>query len=158
MSGGYVFIKRLFDVFKKGDGVMRMVPYIRLNGNCEEALNYYKNLLDGEINYLQRYGEAPKGMWNVEGAENRILHASLLAGGVVLHLSDIPEGMGAAPGGAVSLSLELEPEEDMDFIYEALSRDGVVEIPICETFWNARYASVTDKFGIRWIINQDMEQ
>src|SRR6056297_1182600 len=140
---------------------MRMVPYIRLNGNCDEALNYYKNLLDGEINYLQRYGEAPEGMWKVEGSENRILHASLLAGGVVLHLSDVPGGKGeapvGAPGGAVSLSLELEPEEDMDFIYEALSKDGLAEVSISDTFWNARYASVTDKFGIRWIINQDKE-
>jgi len=135
-----------------------MVPYIRLKGNCEEALNYYKNLLDGEIIYMQRYGEAPRGMWNVEGSEKRILHASILAGGVVLHLSDIPQGMGEVSGGAVSLSLELEPEEDMDFIYEALAKDGSVEIPIQDAFWNARYASVTDRFGIRWILNQDRGQ
>ncbi|PLX31324.1 MAG: hypothetical protein C0604_07505 [Clostridiales bacterium] len=147
--------KRRFDVFKKGDGVMRMVPYIRLNGNCEEALNYYKRLLDGETTYIMRYGEAPGGMWNVEGSENKILHASLLAGEVVLYLSDILEDMDLTEGETVSLTLELEPEERMESIYEELAKDGRVVVPMQDTFWNARHATVTDKFGVTWIINQD---
>jgi len=150
--------KRRFDVFKKGDGVMRMVPYIRLNGNCEEVLNYYKNLLDGEITYIMRYGEAPESMWDLKGSENKILHASLLAGGVVLYFSDILEGMELTAGGTISLALELEPEEEMDLICEELAKEGTVVVPMQDTFWNARHATIVDKFGINWIINQDKEQ
>lgn len=132
-----------------------MVPYIRLKGNCEEALNYYKHLLDGETTYIMRYGEAPDGMWNVKGSENKILHASLLAGGVVLYMSDILDDMDLAEGETVSLTLELEPEEKMERIYEELAKDGRVVVPMQDTFWHARHATVVDKFGVNWIINQD---
>jgi PhnB protein len=134
---------------------MKMVPYLKLHGNCEEVLNYYRDLLDGEITYIQRYGEAPEGMWEVKGNENKIMHASLLAGGVVLYFSDILGSEGHAGEGSVALTLELEPEEDMEAIYNDLSKDGTVLVPIQDTFWNARHATVLDKFGFNWIINQE---
>ena len=36
-----------------------VTPYITFQGNCEEALNFYKDRLGGEILYLGRYGGSP---------------------------------------------------------------------------------------------------
>jgi PhnB protein len=39
--------------------MMKLTPYIHFAGNAEEALNFYKNALHGEILQLGRYGESP---------------------------------------------------------------------------------------------------
>lgn len=38
---------------------MKLVPYLGFSGNCEEAINFYKEVFDGEIFQLGRYGESP---------------------------------------------------------------------------------------------------
>lgn len=38
---------------------MKLFPYLSFPGNCEEALNFYKEAFDGEIIQLGRYGESP---------------------------------------------------------------------------------------------------
>jgi PhnB protein len=34
-----------------------------------------------------------------------------------------------------------------------LSEGGTVQVPIGETFWSARFAMFTDRFGVPWMIN-----
>jgi PhnB protein len=34
-------------------------PYLAFGGNCEEAINFYKECLGGEILYIGRYGDSP---------------------------------------------------------------------------------------------------
>ena len=38
-------------------------PYLNFNGNCEEAINFYKEALGGELMFMQRYGESPMEGW-----------------------------------------------------------------------------------------------
>ena len=38
---------------------MKLFPYLGFPGNCEEALNFYKEVFNGEIVQLSRYGESP---------------------------------------------------------------------------------------------------
>jgi len=134
---------------------MKLLPYVKLKGNAEEAINYYKGLLGGEIIFLQRYGEGPKGMEGIEGKEDKIMHATLSANGVTINIADSIDENWKGGEGSVSLSLNLEPGEDMDSIYEGLIKGGMALMPIQDTFWNARFAAVVDKFGISWMINQE---
>lgn len=55
---------------------MQLQPYIMLNGNAREALNFYKEALDAEITSIQTYGEATEEYKNSEYA-NRVMHANL---------------------------------------------------------------------------------
>ena len=36
-----------------------IISYLNFKGNCEEALNFYKEAFDGEIIQLASYGESP---------------------------------------------------------------------------------------------------
>ena len=36
-----------------------ITPYISFKGNCEEAINFYKDKLGAEILFLGRYGDSP---------------------------------------------------------------------------------------------------
>jgi len=38
-------------------------------------------------------------------------------------------------------------------IFNALSEEGTVQIPIAETFWALRFGMVVDRFGVPWLIN-----
>jgi PhnB protein len=46
-------------------------PYIAYNGNCREAIEFYKSALNAEVVFTQTVGESP--MSNMGPAEN-IMH------------------------------------------------------------------------------------
>ena len=37
------------------------------------------------------------------------------------------------------------------------TEDGIVTMPLEETFWNAYFGMCEDKFGVNWMINYDLE-
>jgi PhnB protein len=43
-------------------------------------------------------------------------------------------------------------------LFNGLSADGKVEVPIQDMFWGAYWGSLTDKFGVQWMINYDQKQ
>jgi len=63
-------------------------PYLNFNGTCEEAINFYKDALGGELLFMQRYGESSmKGM----GDDNNVMHCTLKIGDSHIMASDNPE-------------------------------------------------------------------
>ena len=67
------------------------------------------------------------------------------------------------PGGPLviealgsNVALQLKDPAQADKIYAELSEGGTILMPIAETFWAARFAMFTDKFGTPWMINCEM--
>ena len=46
-----------------------------------------------------------------------------------------------------------ESKEEADRIFNQLSDGGQVEMALQDTFWGAYYGSLTDKFGVKWMVN-----
>ena len=42
---------------------------------------------------------------------------------------------------------------EADRVFSALAEDGIMRIPIRETFWALRFGMVVDRFGMPWLIN-----
>ena len=40
---------------------MHLEPYLVFGGHCEEALNFYKQVFNGEIEGISRWSEMPTG-------------------------------------------------------------------------------------------------
>lgn len=55
-------------------------PYINLNGNTEEAFNFYKSVLGGEFTTVIRYKDVPEANRLLEKDKERIVHISLPLG------------------------------------------------------------------------------
>ena len=55
-----------------------LCPYLHFNGNCEEAMNFYKVVFGGELD-LKRFGEMP--MEDHDADPNKIMHSELKANG-----------------------------------------------------------------------------
>lgn len=43
--------------------------------------------------------------------------------------------------------------EEADKLFNGLSTDGTVEMPLSETPWCVYFAAFRDKYGIEWMIN-----
>ena len=134
-------------------------PYLIFNGNCEEAFLFYKSVFGGEFPYVGKFKDMPstdgKAM-NPEDAE-RIMHISLpINGGSILMGSDSTSQSGDVVLGAnISLSINAASRTEADALFNGLSSDGTIIIPMEHTFWGAYFGMFVDKFGIHWMINFD---
>ena len=130
---------------------MDVNPYLNFNGNCEEALNFYKDAFDGEIIQLGRYGESP--MESSEEIKDKIIHGRLQFGDVLIMASDAMNENGINNGDNISLSVECDTNGQLEKVFSKMSEGGKVTMPLQEQFWGATFGMLTDKFGIHWMFN-----
>jgi PhnB protein len=136
---------------------MKLTPYIIFTGQCEEALNFYVQTLNGEIKHLSRFEGSPaEGM---SADKQKILHATFEAGEVIFMASDSGEDSTISPnGGMVHLTLDVKTAEELDKVFNALSEGGNITMPLQDAFWGARFGMLTDKFGINWMFNHELQK
>ena len=127
-------------------------PYLNFNNNCREAMTFYKECLGGELS-LQTVGESPAMAAQMPpDMKNKILHSSLTSGTVTIMGSDLSRE-DRIEGNTVHLSLSCESEKELNSVFSKLSEGGKVTEPITDMPWNAKYGSLTDKFGKHWLFN-----
>ncbi|ASS73591.1 hypothetical protein CIG75_00435 [Tumebacillus algifaecis] len=129
---------------------MRLIPYLSFDGKAEEAMNFYADALGGEVTQLDRYSGA-RGMEIPAGYEDKVLHGRVKIGDHFLYFSDAKRDL--ASGEQMSLTVEFDHEEQVDRAFELLSKEGQVFMPLDKMFWGAKYAKLTDKYGIQWDLN-----
>ena len=83
------------------------------------------------------------------------MHASLLKDSLVLLASDMTGPDGFIKGNTISLSLNCSSEKEIKTFFSNLSLDGQISHPLEEQFWGAIFGVLTDKYGIRWMLNYD---
>ena len=130
-------------------------PYLFFNGNCEEAVEFYRKALGAEVEMMMRFKESPEppqpGMVP-PGFENKIMHASFRVGGTTLMASDGCSTEKANFQG-FSLSLSVANEAEADRAFAALADGGQVKMPLAKTFWSPRFGMLEDRFGVGWMIS-----
>ena len=57
----------------------------------------------------------------------------------------------------ISINLDQSEQNEAHRLFSALSENGQIEMPLDKTFWGALYGAFTDQFGIRWMINCQLE-
>lgn len=138
----------------------RTSTYLNFSRNTEEAFNFYKSVFKTEFtDKIHRMGEAPVQEGQPELSEedkNLVMHVALpILGGHMLMGTDAPESMGfeVNQGNNVYLNLEPDTRAEAERLFHALADGGKVEMPLQEMFWGDYFGSLTDKFGIRWMVN-----
>jgi PhnB protein len=126
-------------------------PYLNFDGNAAEAMRFYQSCLEGSKLMMQTFGEAPIGA--SEEHKNRLMHGQLTYEGMCLMASDTMPGQPLSVGNNVQLSLNLEDQALQEKIFNKLAEGGTITMPLQDTFWNARFGMLTDKFGINWLLN-----
>jgi len=131
---------------------MQLSPYLNFNGQCEAAFKFYERCLGGKIEAMITYAGTPAEEHAPPELRNKILHARLIVGGDALMGSDAPHDRYEAPKG-FSVSLQIDDPADAERIFHALAENGIVQMPIQQTFWAERFGMLVDQFGIPWMVN-----
>jgi len=130
---------------------MLIQSYLTFNGNCKEAMAFYKECLGGELSF-QTIGESPLSEHMPPQMKDCILHATLTKNGMVLMGSDMVLQSGLIKGNAVSMSLTCNSEEELRATYAHLANGGSADHPIEVSFWGALFVDLTDKYGNHWLL------
>ena len=129
----------------------QLTPYFTFDGNAKQALEFYKEVLGAEIIGLQTFGEADYP--TPPEASDRVMHAQLKKGDISIMFSDTFPGKSVVIGSNISLTLEPESDEEIQNLYNVLSKNGKALNELEDTFWGAKYARVQDQFGTIWELN-----
>lgn len=132
---------------------INITPYLFFAGRCEDALHFYRQALDAQVEMVVRYNESPEptppGMLQ-EGFENKIMHASFRVGDVRVMASDGCDDKSKFDGFRLALSVPTEAEAHKAF--NALAAGGDIMMPLCKTFWSPCFGMLTDKFNVAWMV------
>lgn len=127
-------------------------PYISFEGNCREAMNFYKEALGGEL-HIMNFEDAPNE--SPKGYEKKVMHSELRSGDLVVMGADCPPEHSCGKQGNISILIDADNIEKAKCMFEKLSEGGVVHMPFEKTFWASGFGAFADKFGVFWSINCD---
>lgn len=129
--------------------------YLIFNGQCEAALEFYRQALGAEVDFMMRYHESPEppqpGMVP-PGFEQKIMHCTFHIGATTLMASDGCCADGPKFDG-FSLSLSVPTEAEAARAFASLAEGGQVRMPLGKTFWSPRFGMVQDRFGMGWMVS-----
>jgi PhnB protein len=129
--------------------------YLFFNGNCEEAVEFYRKAIGAQVEFSIRFKESPEppppGMMPPNWGD-KTMHTSFKIGQTTVMASD---GCGPEAKGfqGFSLSLSVATEAEADRYFNALAAGGKVTMPLNKTFWSPRFGMLEDKFGIGWMVS-----
>ena len=132
--------------------MMSINSYLTFNGNCREAMTFYKQCLGGKLSF-QTIGESPFSDKMPLKMKESILHATLKKGNMIIMASDMASEKGIIKGNSVSLMLNCSSEKEIRTYYKKLSSGGNADHPLEDTFWGAIFGDLTDKYGNHWLLN-----
>lgn len=127
-------------------------PYLNFNGQCREALTFYQQCLEADLQ-LQKVSESPMAAKMASEKGPLILHGALTKGGNTLLMGSDMIGENLRPGNSVNLCLQCTSDQEIDAVFNRLSAGGQVKVPLHESFWGATFGEVKDKFGVTWMLN-----
>lgn len=134
-------------------------PYIHFNGNAEEAFTFYKSVFGSDFVSIVRFKDMTfEGAPNFEKEAEKIMHIALPIGKhSVLMGSDTPEMLGKHNEMETrsKISIGTESKEEADAVFNGLSKDGQVEMPMEDSPWGTYFGMFRDKFGIEWMVEYD---
>lgn len=131
---------------------MQLNPNLNFNGQCEAAFKFYEQCLGGKIQTMMTWGDSPMADQVPAEWRHKIIHVTLIVGEAALLGCDVsPEGYEEPKG--FSVTVQIDDPADAQRIFQALSEEGTVTMPLQQTFWAARFGMCVDRFGIPWMVN-----
>jgi len=131
---------------------MKLTPHVSFGGNCEAAFLFYERSLGGRIDTMLTWGNSPASKEVPSEWQNKIYHATLSVGLFQLMAGDHPPDKYVRPQG-FEIVIGLDDPAEAERVFQALSENGTVQVPLQQTFWAARFGVLTDQFGLCWSVN-----
>ena len=131
-----------------------VTPYLFFDGDCREAMEFYQKVFGGKLSVMT-YGDSDPTA--SEDLKNKVMHANIMEGPVELMAGDSPDGSELGSGN-VQVTLHGTDEARLTEMFEALSEGGEVVTPLERQMWGDLYGALTDRVGIRGMVNISPEK
>lgn len=137
-----------------GNQMTTLTPYILFDGNCQQAMEFYKSCFGGELTVL-KVKDSPVKDHLPLSVQDKVLNAQLKNGKIDLSASDwVLIDRTRIEGNSVRLYLHGGAAQEIKAVFEKLSEGAEILDPLKETFFGI-YGGLNDKFGIRWMFQAD---
>lgn len=120
----------------------KITTFLTFFGQAEEAMNFYTSLFD--------HSEIRKLKHNSDG---KLLQGVFALKGQSFMCSDSPPVHDWSFTPAVSLFIECESEEEIQRLFDSLTMDGKIHMPLNNYGFSRKFGWVDDKFGVSWQLN-----
>jgi predicted 3-demethylubiquinone-9 3-methyltransferase (glyoxalase superfamily) len=125
--------------------MQKFTTFLMFDGKAEAAMSFYISLFENsKVVSITRYGPGEAG------AEGSVMHATFSLGGQEYMCidSNIEHGFTFTP--AMSIYVRCKSEAEIDRLFEALSHDGQVMMPLDRYPFSEKFAWIADRFGVSW--------
>ncbi|MBW8749114.1 MAG: VOC family protein [Acidobacteria bacterium] len=127
-----------------------LTPYLLFDGNCLQAMEFYRSCLGGELKVL-KVKDSPMKDHMPAAHQEKILNANLRSGLLEISASDwLRPDRTMARGNMTCLYLSGGTLEALTAVFHKLSDGGEVTDPLQQQFFGA-YGAINDRFGVRWM-------
>ena len=141
------------------NAMLHTTPFLLFNGNCAEAMNFYKDCLGGELTLTKLADTPMKEQFPVEKHE-RIIYAQLKNDAIDLSATDWMASPKLEPkqGNMFSIYLTGETYDELKTVFDKLSAGADKDT---RTFMELNdapfgiYGQFTDKYNVSWIFKGD---
>lgn len=128
--------------------------YLLFDGNCKQALEFYHQIFDGEIN-MQTAGESPMAKQFPENMHSRIINGNIKGKNLQLSASDwMMPSEKPERGNMNCLYVTGNSAAKTKEIFDTLSEKGKITDPLTKQPFGL-YGRLIDQFGVIWMFHSD---
>lgn len=120
--------------------------HLMFDGRAEEAMNLYVSLFpQSSVQAVERYPDGEN--------QGKVYLATFSLGESEFICIDSPikHDFGFTP--AMSIFVDCDSEEELEYVFATLSEDGSILMPLDDYGFSRRFGWVSDRFGVSWQIN-----
>ena len=129
---------------------MKVQPYFVFDGNCLEALSFYSELFNAEVQNSVTY--KAKNIDVPLSYQHKMQHAELIGKGIHLMAYDAAPDTPFILGNNININVNLNNVDEAEDIFKSLSNGGIIYHEFSQYEWGY-FGKCTDKYGIDWMIN-----
>jgi PhnB protein len=131
--------------------------YLTFAGNCRQAMTFYYECFGGQLQ-MHPFEGSPMGEKMPVELRQTIMHSNIVKDGLTIMASDGMNKDELIQGNTITLSLNCDTEVEIDNYFSKLSQGGQITMPLADQFWGAKFGMLTDKFGMKWMLNFDRKK
>jgi len=125
-----------------------ITPYIHFQGNCDEAIQFYKTALAAEVKEINYAKDAPTDSGIDSLPPNFVMYSEVLICGTIFSLTD--GGEVPITGDSFSFLITYDTKEEVTAAFEKLAVGGKIVEPLAAALGSSLYGYVIDRFGVNW--------
>jgi len=123
-----------------------LIPAIGFQGNCDEAITYYKEVLGAEVKTISHFRDAPANSGMDDLPPNFVMYSEVSIFGTTFVMCDGLE----KPLQSFWMQVMFDSAEEVTSVFNKLADVGEIIEPLAPQFWASLNGNVKDSFGVEW--------